>query len=531
MTSEHATRKSGELWLQATLVTVFFSALMIRQSMQHGRLALPPTFDDVSYLNEGANYLSTFDSQGFVGVLKAYLAGPPHAPISTGAALAGFALLGIHDWVGAVTDAIVLLLFSRLYLGVGRDLTVIQSTLLLAVLWTSPFVGITLIWFRPDMIASLLVAVGAIYVVTRTDWVTNRRAQLTAAAFCGGSLWAKPAIFPLTLALFGAAVALASLSAIRKREFLKVISAGAAMFAVAVLIALPYYAFSFDTIVSYIHTVMFGSQADIWVHPLPPTEALGFYLTGYYGQISIGWWLYGGIVVGFLALILLFLKSDTMGLRASLRVIALLIVTYAAVTIPTFKGPHGFPFAAMVLVAVSLALIVVARKLPRVIATSFCGFALIVSLWQFEWQFTKDNSYVTIDLSSRRRAVVAEILNIIGNNVKDKNILFSTSSNFSNFSTLDFEYKQRGIATPQWTILHLNGDIAEQKRQIPSADLVVAYTADFTDTIPNLPTSTPEFREKFIEAVEQTGLFCDPATVNDEDAHGAILIFKKCGHG
>ena len=528
MTGASRQRKSGSLWLQAALVSAFFGTLMIRQSMEHGRLALPPTFDDVSYLNDGANYLSFLNSQGFVGVLKTYLAAPPHAPITTGAALAGFALLGIHDWVGAVTDAVVLFLFSRLYLEAARDLTVTQSTLLLAVLWTSPFAGIALLWFRPDMIASLLVAVGAIYIVSRTDWATDRRSQLVAAVFCGSSLWAKPTIFPLALALFGVAVALASVTAIRKRQFLKVVAAGATMFSAAALIALPYYAYSLDTIVSYIHTVVFGSQADIWVHPLPLAESLKFYLTGYYGKISIGWWLYGGIVIGFIAIALLFAQSEQVALRQSLGVVALLLLTYAAVTIPTFKGPHGFPFAAMVFVAVSLALTVIARTLPRAIATAFCGLALIVSVWQFEWQFTKDNYYVTTALSNHKRALVSDLNKAIGSDLDNKTIFFSTSSAFSNFSTLEFEYHRSGLPIPRWIVLHFDGDMNEQQKQIPDADVVIAYTPDFTDTIPNLPTSSPEFRRRFIDAVKQTGLFCDPETVPDKDAGGGILVFKKC---
>ena len=520
-------RRPESLWLQAALVSALFSALMIRQSMQHGRLALPPTFDDVSYLNEGARYLSIFDSQGFVGVLKSYLAVPPHAPISTGAAFAGFALLGIHDWVGAVSDAVVLFLFSRLFLEAARDLTVTQSTLLLAVLWTSPFVGITLIWFRPDMIASLLVAAGAIYIVTRTDWVTNRRSQLVAAAFCGSSLWAKPAIFPLTLALFGAAVALASLSAIRKRQFLKVIAAGATMFGVAMIIALPYYAFSLDTIISYIHTVVFGSQAELWVHPLPLAESLKFYLTGHYGKISIGWWLWGGAIIGAIAFTLLLFGSEKLGFQKSLLVIMLLLITYAVVTGMTFKGPHGLPFAAMVLVAVSLALMIVTRRLPPVSATVFCGFALIVSLWQFQWPAPQEN-YVTSARSSHKRALVSDIIDKIGSDIVNKTILFSTSSAFSNFSTLEFEYHRNGLPIPRWIVLHFDGDMNEQQKQIPDADVVIAYTPDFADTIPNLPTSSPEFRGRFIDAVKQTGLFCDPETVPDKDAGGAILVFKKC---
>jgi hypothetical protein len=48
MTGERTTRKPRALWLQADLITAFFSALIIRINAS-GRLAHPPTLDDVSY--------------------------------------------------------------------------------------------------------------------------------------------------------------------------------------------------------------------------------------------------------------------------------------------------------------------------------------------------------------------------------------------------------------------------------------------------------------------------------------------------
>ncbi|PZV40512.1 hypothetical protein [Mesorhizobium kowhaii] len=529
MTDRSVQRSSGSLWLQAAIVTAFFSALMIRQSLQHGRLALPPTFDDVSYLNQGGYYLSIFDTQGFTGLLNTYLAGPPHAPISTGAAFAGLALFGVHDWIGAVTNAVILLFFSRLFLTVARDLTIAQSTLLLSALWCGPYIGMTLIWFRPDMLAALLVAIGTVYIVTRTDWVANRRAQIIGGIFCGLSLWGKPTIFPLTLALYGIAVLLTSLPAAFNREYKKILYAAIVLFGLAITVSLPYYAFSLDSVVSYIYDVVFGSQADIWVHPLPLVETLNFYLTGYYGKISIGWWVYGAPVVALLAFMTLWIGADITALRRALLVVALVLIAYVAVTIPTFKGPHGFPFAATLLVSTALAVTVIARSLPRIYSTAFCALILAVSLWQFEWEFTIAHSYVTTAQANSRHALVDEMTEVIGDSVENKTILFSTSSNYSNFLTLEFQYRQKGLPLPRWSVLHLSADFGEHEREIQKADIVVAYTPEFTEVIPNLPTASAEFRQRFVDAVKQSGLFSDPALIPDPVLGGGILIFKRIG--
>ncbi|MER8373508.1 hypothetical protein [Mesorhizobium sp. M1406] len=529
MTDRSVQRSSGSLWLQAAIVTAVFSALMIRQSLQHGRLALPPTFDDVSYLNQGVSYLSIFDAQGFTGLLNTYLAGPPHAPISTGAAFAGLALFGVHDWIGAVTNAVILLFFSRFFLTVARDLTVAQSTLLLSALWCAPYIGMALIWFRPDMFAALLVAVGTVYIVTRTDWVANRRAQIIGGLFCGLSLWGKPTIFPLTLALYSVAVLLASLPATFNREYKKILYAAMVVFGLAITVSLPYYAFSLDSVVSYIFDVVFGSQADIYVHPLPLVETLNFYLTGYYGKISIGWWVYGAPIVALLAFIALWIRSDITALRRALLVVALVLIAYVAVTVPTFKGPHGFPFAAALLVSTALAATIIARSLPRIYSTAFCALVLAVSLWQFEWEFTISHSYVTTAQANTRHALVDEMTEIIGDNVDNRTILFSTSSNYSNFLTLEFQYRQKGLPLPRWSVPHLSADFDEHEREIQKADIVVAYTPDFTDVIPNLPTASAAFRQRFVDAVKQSGLFSGPALITDAAFGGGILIFKRIG--
>lgn len=96
---------SVSLCLTAALISLVASAFHIRHSLVHRALALPPPYDDVAHLLGGTRYLDCFGSEGFGAFLRTFAA-PSHAPLSTGAALNGFSLVGFHMWVGACRDPI-----------------------------------------------------------------------------------------------------------------------------------------------------------------------------------------------------------------------------------------------------------------------------------------------------------------------------------------------------------------------------------------------------------------------------------------
>jgi hypothetical protein len=175
-------------WIAAFLITAIFAALQIGESSSAGSLALPPTFDDVNYFLSGAAYLKPFHQSGPAGVLQTYLALPPQTPLSTFQAFVGFALLGIHPWVGPVASAALLFFFVNAFLAIGANLAFGQTLLLIVSLLGFPMIGDTIMIFKSDWFCSLIAAAGALFIVLRPQWLNSRRDQLIAGALMGAAL-------------------------------------------------------------------------------------------------------------------------------------------------------------------------------------------------------------------------------------------------------------------------------------------------------------------------------------------------------
>ena len=86
-------------WLIAFLLTGIFAALQINQSLMMGSLALPPVADGVVYDVDGAARLQRLHEAGLETALSDFFGSPPHSPLSSGLALIGFSIFGIHPWL------------------------------------------------------------------------------------------------------------------------------------------------------------------------------------------------------------------------------------------------------------------------------------------------------------------------------------------------------------------------------------------------------------------------------------------------
>src|SRR5262245_60061410 len=82
--------------LLATMLAAGITTLVLRRSLERGRLASLPTYDDAYYLAEGAKWLARWRTEGAWEVVREYVSRPPHSPFSTAAAGVSFAVLGIH---------------------------------------------------------------------------------------------------------------------------------------------------------------------------------------------------------------------------------------------------------------------------------------------------------------------------------------------------------------------------------------------------------------------------------------------------
>jgi hypothetical protein len=513
---------NAQRWVASIILTAIFCAVEINRSLRMGALALPTQYDDISYYLTGVEYLQTFHNSGLIAVLKAYIANPPHSPLSTGLAFLGFSLLGIKASVGPIANSVVFLVFVRWFFSFAQGINFFQAVLLAIAFFGFPFAALTVMSFRPDMFCSLLIACGTLFIVARPQWLTERRDQLVAGLILAMALWSKPTVFPLTLALFGAAVLLSSLGSLLRGSFKDPVRAALVTLGTGVLLSAPYYSFTLKRVTDYIWTTAFGSEAAIWVRPLSTTEHELFYLTGEYGRMSLGPWLYASIVIGICALLLLRLYERTL-FRRSMLVLSLVVVTYLAVTIPSFKGPHGFPFAALIFVTAAVASVILVRSLPAICGWAISVLLVIFSAWQFSWPTPATNSaYV-----DSRWSMVRQALEAVGHDTTGKIFLLTTSGLYLNHSILAFEYYRAGQTPPVSDNTQSVGDMQEQRRRIELADIVFALTPDFTEVFPHLPTASPEFRAELIKAIEESGHFEHPHRISDPISGGAALIYLK----
>ena len=505
--SEVRRSDGAQKWLIAILLTAVVCTMEINELIFMGILALPPTYDDVSYYLDGARFLRTFHESGFGGLMRLYLADPTHSPMSTILAFCGFALMGVRAWAGPVANAFVFFCFVRAFLAVAADLPLGQSLLLAVALLGVPFVGDTLMIFKPDAICSLVIAAGALFIVLRPDWLHSRKDQLLAGLLFGAALWAKPTVFPLTGLMFAISMALVSMSALRHLDIKTPIVAGAITSAIGILISLPYYALAFRQVIDYIWTTAFGVELTIWVQHIPLREHLLYYLTGPVGKSSLDLWLYVGLFLIAASILVAWRICDRRVLSRVALMLVMVVASYLAVTIPTFKGEHGLAFAAFFLIAIAMSAVTLMKCLPRGLGWIVCAFLVCFSAWQFMWPFTRDHGVVGSAYAASRWSMVHQAIDAVGTTVTGKIFYQTTPMVYLNYSTIAFQYYQRGLSPPTAEDADRISDLNVHRRRIATADIVFAVTPDASEVFSQLPTATSQFREQIIKLIEESGQF------------------------
>jgi hypothetical protein len=190
------------------LLAAAFTGFIVNYSLQHGRLILFLTYDDVGYLSDAAWRLETFYKQGIGEVLRLYRAAPPHAPWSMALGAMAFAVGGFHDWVPYVANVVLIITYFAFADFLLKGVALWQKILCLGILASTPLLAWAVSEFRPDHASSLFLAIGLILII-RGPWLrASRRYQMIAGAFCGLSIAAKPHTFIAAICLMSAALTL-----------------------------------------------------------------------------------------------------------------------------------------------------------------------------------------------------------------------------------------------------------------------------------------------------------------------------------
>jgi hypothetical protein len=342
-------------WAIILVVSALFTALTIRVSMERGRLAIPPGFDDVYYMAQGARWLAMLRDSGIGATLREYIVRPPHSPVTVGLAALSFGIAGIREWAPYAANAAVVTLYLGAAFWALRGAGLWRRLLGVALMATAPVTAIAVHDFRPDAAAAMLEALGVMLVLAGPVTGAGRRLTLAGAAF-GASLLCKSSVFAATLIVAGATLGLAALAqwaGERTRPALPALARSAGLFLLGfVPLLLLYPPAGWLHQWEYFRSNIAGPTAQYWVGTESLRTHLLWYIHGPGGDFILGWhaYVFGVmLVIGAAYLSLLGRRPERMR-GAALG--ALLILTFLMVSLNRMKSHFlGMPFQALAILA------------------------------------------------------------------------------------------------------------------------------------------------------------------------------------
>ncbi len=354
-------RLSGLIVL-AALITAIVAYKSLEASRLNGRLAAPPIYDDVTYFIDAITWRHGFESRGLIGNILSLL--HQHAPFSTLVAAIGFRLVP-DSYVGPyLVNAVFVLAFllALICLTWKRPFHQVATCLIAAgcvpVLWHTVSEG------RPDLPWGLALGAAAGAIVRRSVLERGLLNLVLIGAGCGLAASIKPTAFPASLAFVGSMFVLrllldcvhaGGLRSSFRRAALALLCFGLPVLVVGGLLLGPNVIHT----VSYIFNV-FVTQRDLWTTGESFSRGLLYFLVGPGGKAGLNFWLWVGLALMALRLLL----AATMGRAAIHDAVILLAAIVVAYAIPSVA------FYAIFIIAMALNFCVIQSRIEAWTAAS-----------------------------------------------------------------------------------------------------------------------------------------------------------------
>ena len=524
-------KESSTRWLWAAILGFLFSAVSIQISLRKGSLSVPITYDDIVYLNDAMLRLQSVARHGFSVLIPDFIANPPHSPYSTAVAFLGFGLLGPHDWAPyAISALFVIGLLATAGLGMKKASIGAFVCVCVAILaW--PVTSMLLLEGRPDIVCALLTAYGTLTIVRR-PWSDGTRAhRVRIAVVIGLAIIAKPAISPLTVALFGFALLLAAIGERKAVGLRRFVRASILPVCVTFLIAISYFAFAWRDVWEYIVAADYSSTAHLWRPDLSGRQTVLFYLTGGGGHWTMGPWLWATLA----CLLFAWVGWKPLDGARLARLAVMTFVVYLSVTIPAHKGS----FIGIVVTCVflfyfiwSAAFIVERLTEERHLWTlrAFLAALVIFSVLSFHWHwFYRSGGSLQADESSvaiQRKQLVHDVAAQICAHAKPGTYAIFTEKTLRlNADNVQLDVLKTGCEDVRVYDVAFEPTLEQAMKTIQAASVVVTFSPDDDELLLELPGG-PRLAVQNA-AIEGDASLKKVAILPSPSGKGAVLIYAR----
>lgn len=539
-------------------IAAAYTAFHVISSIHSGKLALPPKYDDVSYLSQGADWLNAWKHGGLA---EFWSAGVAHSPISVYTAFFGFLIFGPYEWAPYAVNGVFVWLFLLGLDDLAKGLPTYQRLLLPLTTLTYPLLANLVMEFRPDVLCSIVTAY-LLTLIIKTDWLKPIRSRLLLLGILLGiALLSKPSIFPITIALTLAAIAISAFVDYRKqfrivgyrRSLLKILNQTTQVLGLGLLISCPYYIDGgLKHITDYIRIVMAGPNRALWERTFSLKTNLIYYLDG--RGSMLGNWLWLDIFFITLAVLIILVRQEQQWLiKKNLAALIIFGLAYTSVTVPVVKSPFlGLIVSALLLLAnyhaMQYLLLTFNQKIKlylksslQIVLTSVC----ILGLGVYQW---KDYPYIGggIHLLSQEKLLEVrqpfEDLSVyfteIAHQSRQKKVhcFLTTNVAYVNMDNLRLSLQLRGIQSVDFYNVDINQNILDRPEtyfeKIQAADYVIFPRSSQISYLSNNPRAKYQqvnMGEKIAAYLDRSPDFEKLRSFEAPSIDGKIEIYGKVG--
>lgn len=491
--------------LAIPVLSLAYLIVLIFYSRHFGRLTHELSYDDVSYAVSSAQRLNILENQGWFALLQSYFNNPPHSPTTEFFGTIGLFLFGRNDtafYAGQTLNVLIVLIFLSFLFKKKYSLER-KSSALFVVVFSSPLVIMLTLDARPDMFNGCMTALTCLSILSavkesREYTISLNKYKWLIATGGALSLISKLTIIPQTLILLFICTFISVLLVEKKKRsaFSKMIMRS---FGISVLFASPILVMSVRKTLSYVQTVVFTSQRNVWNFSQAESNleiALNF--------LSPSWQRIGGIVTPSYLLILcgsLLLLKRKISLTVHGPFVVLMLISFFILLIVRQKNEFFFSSIH------ALALFGLLELLLQIYSVDYRKAALSIASIVAISSLLLTSQFIRFPMSMETKVPNGfnrEIIKTISEEDPERVLanVFVTFTGPVNATTLNwYELQNGGLRT--FVDDALNSNFSEVLSRAKSFDLVLVVDSLRNDAAQGLPSS--DFQNNFTAALLNAG--------------------------